>query len=82
MIEETHENIPMTWHRFLVVIAVCKAAVGGAGAALALLGAYNVAAAISAHEWLVQVQHAYTFDAFAVGGGVVGALLKIITRSN
>lgn len=74
------ENLPMSWQKFLMVVAVCKAAIGGAGLALAILGAYNVAAAIAAHDWLVSVQHAYTLDAFAVGGGVIGALVKIIAK--
>ncbi|HEY8064631.1 MAG TPA: hypothetical protein VIF40_07860 [Methylosinus sp.] len=74
------ENIPMSWQKFLMVVAICKAAIGGAGLALAILGAYNVAAAITAHDWIVSVQHAYTLDAFALGGGVIGAALKIFTR--
>jgi hypothetical protein len=70
----------MAWQTFFKVAAVCKAAIGGAGLALALLGAWNVAAAVSAHDWLTSVQHTYALDAFAATGGVLGAAVKLIFR--
>ncbi len=74
------DKVPMTWQKFLMIIAVGKAAIGGAGLALAILGAYNIASAVSAHDWLHAVQQSYAFDAFAAVGGAVGATLKIILR--
>jgi hypothetical protein len=74
------EDIPLTWKRFLMAIAVGKAAIGGAGLALAILGAYNVAAAISAADWLHGVQHAYALDTFAAAGGVTGAIIKMVFK--
>jgi hypothetical protein len=74
------ENIPMAWQQVLAVIVICKAAIAGAGLALAILGALNIVAAISAHEWLESAKHTYALDAFAVGGGIIGALVKAIFK--
>ncbi len=65
------------WRNILLTIAVGKAAVAGAGLALALLGVLGVASAIGAHDTLVAFQKEY-FDWVAFGGGVVGAGAKII----
>lgn len=63
-----------------MTLALGKAAVAGAAAGLAVLGAFDVASAISAKEWLTAVQHAYAFDAFAATGGAVGFVWKLLVR--
>ena len=80
MVSEQLGMPPVTWQKFLMFIAIGKAAIGGAGAGLAILGAYNVAAAISATDWIHAVQHAYAFDSIAVVGGIVGAVTKILFK--
>jgi len=75
-VQET-DDVPLAWRRVLQAIAVGQAAIGGAGLALAFLGAYNVAAAVSTSDWLHAVQHASALDSFAAVGAVAGAVVKI-----
>jgi hypothetical protein len=67
------------WNRLLGAVAVGKAALGGAGAALAIAGAFHVAAAVTAQNWLHDVQKNY-LDYVAIGGGVVGGTFSILSR--
>ena len=74
------EAAPRFWKRLLGAVAVGKAALGGAGLALAIAGAFNIAAAVTAQHWLHDVQKHY-LDYVALGGGVVGGAIGIATRS-
>lgn len=81
--ETTQRETPMFWRKVLLTVALGKAAIAGAGAGLAILGAFDIAAAVTAREWLNEVQHAYALNLFAIGGGVTGAvggLVKLILR--
>jgi hypothetical protein len=68
-------TIPAFWTRFLVIVSFAKAAVGGAGLALALLGALDVAFAVTARDFLEHMKP-HLIDYAAVGGGVLGAIAK------
>jgi hypothetical protein len=74
------EKVPMTWQKIMMIIAICKAAIGGAGLALALLGAYNVAAAVSALDFLHAVKQSYAFDLVAIAGGAIGGAVSVILK--
>lgn len=69
---------PMIWHYIMLVSAVAKASVLGASLGLALLGALDIAVAVSALEWLEQIQIELYFDKFAIGGGAIGAAGQIL----
>jgi hypothetical protein len=69
--------IPIFWKRFLVLVAIGKAAVAGAGVALAILGAMDIAFALSAKAWLSELKP-YYLDVAAIGGGVVGASIRTV----
>lgn len=66
-------RVPAAWRTFLTVVTICKGSLAGAGAAIALLGLYDVAAAATAQEWLHQLKPAY-IDVATAGGGIVGGL--------
>jgi hypothetical protein len=78
----TAEAIPVAWKIVMRAIAVGKAAIGGAGLALAILGAYYVAGVVSAHDYLSAGEYHYALNAFAAGGGIVGALFSIFFAIN
>ncbi|RVU14030.1 hypothetical protein [Methylobacterium oryzihabitans] len=67
-------RVPATWRTFLTIVTIGKGALAGAGAAIALLGLYDVAAAATAQEWLHQLRPA-SIDAATAGGGVIGAAI-------
>lgn len=69
--------IPLFWKRFLVLVAIGKAAVAGAGVALAIMGALDIAVAISAKAWLTEFKP-YYLDIAAIGGGAVGAVIRTV----
>jgi hypothetical protein len=66
--------LPTFWSKLLLVVAIGKAAVGGAGGALAFAGALNIAGAVTAQHWLRDLDRHY-LDYFAYTGGVAGALI-------
>ena len=68
---------PMIWHYIMIAAATAKAAVVGASLGLAALGALDVAFAVSAQEWLKQIETDLYFNEFAIGGGIVGAAGQI-----
>lgn len=65
-------QLPVFWRKFLLVVAIGKAAIAGAGLTLALLGALDIAAAITAQHWIEHVQA--NMNAITAGGGVVGGV--------
>ncbi|MEH3118280.1 MAG: hypothetical protein PGN25_12010 [Methylorubrum populi] len=69
---ESNMQVPATWRTFLTIVTIGKGALAGAGAAIALLGLYDVAAAAAAQEWLRQLKPQY-IDYVTAGGGLVGA---------
>jgi hypothetical protein len=76
---ENSRQPPPIWRRLLTLVAIGKASVGGAGAALAIAGAFNLAAAITAQHWLKDIEKHY-LDYFALGGGIIGAVGGIFSR--
>ena len=52
-------------------VTICEAAVVGAGIGLALIGAVEIAAAITLHPWAVEMRH--YGDYLLLFGGMVGA---------
>lgn len=70
---ETAMTVPAFWHTFLMIVAVGKAAIAGAGVALALLGALDIAAAITAQQWMQTVQD--QINVITAVGGVAGGFL-------
>ncbi|MCJ2105613.1 hypothetical protein MKK70_09525 [Methylobacterium sp. E-041] len=71
---EPNMRVPAAWRTFLTVVTIGKGSLAGAGAAIALLGLYDVAAAASAQEWLHQLKPSY-IDAATAGGGLVGGAI-------
>jgi hypothetical protein len=68
-------TIPAFWTRFLAIVSLAKAAVAGAGLALAALGALDIAFAITARDFLEHIRP-HILDYAAVGGGILGAVAK------
>ncbi len=66
-------------HCLALVARLGKAAVGGAGLALALLGAADLLLAMPTHGWVVSVTTLY-LPYFAVLGGAAGALWAFARR--
>jgi hydroxyethylthiazole kinase-like sugar kinase family protein len=66
-------TVPKFWKTFLLVVAIGKTAVAGAGITLALLGALDIAAAITAQHWMQNVQS--QINAITAAGGVAGGVL-------
>lgn len=71
---EPDMRVPAPWRTFLTVVTIGKGALAGAGAAIALLGLYDVAAAAAAQEWLHQLKPSY-IDAATAGGGIIGGVI-------
>jgi hypothetical protein len=71
-VSEAPMKIPAFWRKFLLAVAIGKAAIAGAGLALAGLGALDIAAAITAQEWLNAAQAQITL--ITAGGGIVGGI--------
>jgi hypothetical protein len=72
-------QIPAFWSRFLWLVGIGKAAIAGAGVALAALGALDVAFAITAQEIMREIKPHY-LDIAAIGGGLVGAIVRVFIR--
>jgi hypothetical protein len=72
-------TIPAFWTRFLMLVSFAKAAIAGAGLAMAALGALDIAFAITARDFLEHMKP-HILDYTAVGGGVLGALAKGLLR--
>lgn len=70
-------KLPPRWRRALLAVTVGKAAVTGAGLALAALGAMNIATAATAHHWLTQFEHEH-LNMVAWGGGIAGGVARIV----
>ena len=70
-------QFPMFWRNLLVFVTVGKAAIAGTGLALAGLGALDIAFAITANDWLQEIQREYV-NYVALGGGAIGAVGAII----
>jgi len=66
-------QIPTFWRNFLMAIGVGKAAIAGAGLTLAILGAFDIAAAVTAQHWYAQFQHDY-LNQITAAGGVAGGI--------
>jgi hypothetical protein len=67
-------EFPVFWRRLMMSVAIGKAGVGGAGAALAVLGALNIAQAVSAQHWVNGFEDHY-LHWFAAGGGALGVFV-------
>lgn len=67
--------IPAFWSWFLIIVGIGKAAIAGAGVALAALGALDIAFAITARDFLHGLKP-YYLDIAAAGGGIIGALVR------
>lgn len=71
----THSEIPMFWTRLMFAVAIGKGAIAGAGLALALLGALDVAMAVTAQQWLKSIQANY-LEEITLGGSIIGAVAR------
>lgn len=67
-------RIPTFWKNVLLFASVGKAAIAGAGMTLAILGAFDIAFALTASNMLRDFQHQY-LDYLTLGGGAVGAVV-------
>jgi drug/metabolite transporter superfamily protein YnfA len=67
------QPMPAAWRNVLLVVAICKAAIAGAGLTLAAMGALDIAFAIAAQHWIHEIQPHY-FDLTTAGGGLIGAI--------
>ncbi len=74
---EIDMTIPAFWTRLLVFVSFAKAAIAGAGVMVAVLGALDIAFAVTAKDFLDQVRPHF-LDFAAVGGGVVGVIVRTI----
>ncbi|MCK1742226.1 hypothetical protein IVA80_15480 [Bradyrhizobium sp. 139] len=72
---EQKMTFPAFWTRFLIFVSFAKAAVAGAGLALAALGALDVAFAITARDFLDHMRP-HVLDYAAISGGILGAIAK------
>ncbi|WP_453951825.1 hypothetical protein [Bradyrhizobium sp. USDA 377] len=70
-------TIPAFWARFLVFVSLAKAAIAGAGVAVAVLGALDIAFAATAREFLDQVRPHF-LDFAAIGGGLLGVVVRTV----
>lgn len=68
-------QVPAPWRTFLMIVTIAKGGLAGAGLTIALLGAYDVAAAAIAQEWLRMLKPVY-LDYATAGGGLVGATIS------
>lgn len=73
------EGLPVSWQRYLLIAAIGKAMMAGAGVGIACLGALDLAFAISAEQWWEAVKPDAIVNWFAVGGTVVGFVARVIT---
>jgi hypothetical protein len=71
--------IPAFWSRFLMIVAIGKGAIVGAGLVLAGLGALDIALALTAQEMLKTIKPVY-LDYATAGGGLVGAVWSWISN--
>ena len=68
---------PLVWDKIMLFVAIGKSAVVGATVGLAVLGAMDIALAASASAYLQNFQDQY-IDTFAIAGGSIGIIGKII----
>ena len=66
------------WRNVLLFVAIGKAAVAGAGLAMAMLGVADLASAIGARPLLDFINKDHILDIAALGGGVTGAAFRLL----
>ncbi len=71
------ENMRITPRSILLLVALGKAVVAGIGAGIALLGALDIAFAVTAQEWWDSMKVDHWFNIAAVGGGVTGFIVQL-----
>ena len=74
---EASMQIPIFWRKLLWLVAIGKSAIVGAGLVLAVLGAADIAFAITAQEMMRDIKP-YYLDFAALGGGIIGAAVRVI----
>jgi len=75
---DSHGDVPLYWKKVMYLLVLAKTAVGGAGLAIALLGLFDVAAAVTAQQWLSYFQTEHYLDTFAGVGAGAGFFGKLI----
>lgn len=70
-------EVPGYWGNIMFLVAVGKAAVAGAGLAIAAFGLFDIALANAIGEWWRTFQSQY-FDTFAGVGAIIGAVFAIV----
>lgn len=73
-------TIPAFWTRFLMIIGIAKAAIAGAGLAIAVMGAFDIAAAAVAKDFLDHMRPQF-LDYAAISGGVTGAAWAVVRKT-
>jgi hypothetical protein len=76
--QEPMPKIPHAWLQFLYIVGIGKAAIAGAGVAIAILGAMDVVLAITAQDYLRPLKSSW-LEEFTLFGGAVGAAWKVIS---
>lgn len=66
------------WNRYLLIVALAKAAIAGAGIALAALASIDFAVAVIAQEALQAWQVDQWINKFALAGGAFGLVLQTV----
>lgn len=66
----------ITWNKLIAASALVKAGIAGAGLALAVLGMFDVAAAIVVKDWVEQQKALLSIDIAASLGALVGIAWK------
>jgi hypothetical protein len=72
---ELDMTIPVFWTRLLMFVSLAKAAIAGAGLAVAVLGALDIAFAVTARDFLEHIRPHF-LDFAALGGGVIGVVVR------
>lgn len=73
----TYEETPMFWQYLLMIVSVGKAALTGAGLALASLGGLDVAFALTAQDFLNSLDLHEYLNQFAIGGSLTGVIWHV-----
>ena len=68
----------MFWNRLTLVMALGKAAIAGAGVAIALLGVFDAALAATVTEWWESFEHVRALDIVASFGAVGGIIARLV----
>ncbi|GAA5662565.1 hypothetical protein Brsp07_01034 [Brucella sp. NBRC 14130] len=66
----------ITWNKLIAASALVKAGIAGAGLALAVLGMFDVAAAIVVKDWVEQQKALLSIDIAASLGALIGIVWK------